>query len=80
MLPPPALGEVLRGRYKITAYVGQGGMGSIYQAQDLRLEGRQCAIKEVQNDLSLTPESQQQARDQFYREASVCREGCGSGA
>lgn len=71
MLPPPQLGEVLRGRYKIVAYVGQGGMGSIYQAEDLRLEGRQCAIKEVQNDASLTPETQQQARDQFYREASI---------
>ena len=71
MLPPLQIGEVLRDRYKITAYVGQGGMGSIYQAEDLRLEGRQCAIKEVQNDLSLAPEAQQQARDQFYREASI---------
>jgi serine/threonine-protein kinase len=46
-------------------------MGSIYQAADLRLEGRLCAIKEVQNDPAQTPETQQQARDQFYREASV---------
>jgi serine/threonine protein kinase len=71
MLPPLHIGEVLRDRYKITAYVGQGGMGSIYQAEDLRLEGRQCAIKEVQNDVSLASEAQQQARDQFYREASI---------
>src|SRR5258708_8199352 len=71
MLPPLHLGEVLRDRYKITAYVGQGGMGSIYQADDLRLDGRLCAIKEVQNDVSLAPEAQQQARDQFYREASI---------
>lgn len=71
MLPPLLVGEVLRDRYTITSYIGQGGMGSIYQAEDLRLEGRQCAIKEVQNDESQTPESQQQARDQFYREASI---------
>ncbi len=71
MLPPLHIGEVLRDRYKITAYIGQGGMGSIYRAEDLRLEGRQCAIKEVQNDVSLAPEAQQQARDQFYREASI---------
>jgi serine/threonine-protein kinase len=71
MLPPLQLGEVLRGRYKITTYIGQGGMGSIYQAEDLRLEGRLCAIKEVQNDASLPPDTQQQARDQFYREASI---------
>ena len=38
MSPPLQIGEVLRDRYKITAYVGQGGMGSIYQAEDLRLE------------------------------------------
>ncbi len=71
MLPPLQLGEVLRERYRISTYIGQGGMGSIYQAEDLRLEGRLCAIKEVQNDISLTPETQQQARDQFYREASI---------
>jgi serine/threonine-protein kinase len=71
MLPPLQLGEVLRGRYKITTYIGQGGMGSIYQAADLRLEGRLCAIKEVQNDPAQAPDTQQQARDQFYREASI---------
>jgi len=71
MLPPLQIGEVLRDRYSITSYIGQGGMGSIYQAKDLRLEGRLCAIKEVQNDVSQAPETQQQARDQFYREASI---------
>jgi serine/threonine-protein kinase len=71
MLPPLQLGEVLRGRYKISTYIGQGGMGSIYQAEDLRLEGRLCAIKEVQNDPALPADTQQQARDQFYREASI---------
>jgi eukaryotic-like serine/threonine-protein kinase len=71
MHSPLQNGDVLRERYKITAYVGQGGMGSIYQADDLRLTGRQCAIKEVQGDPNLAPEAQQQAREQFYREASV---------
>jgi len=71
MLPPLHVGDVLRDRYRVTHHIGQGGMGSIYQAEDLILEGRLCAIKEVQNDASLPPETQQQARDQFYREASV---------
>jgi serine/threonine-protein kinase len=46
-------------------------MGSIYQAQDLRLEGRLCAVKEIQTDPGLNDKTQEQARDQFYREASV---------
>lgn len=71
MFPPLSAGEVLRQRYKIVSHIGQGGMGSVYQAEDLRLEGRQCALKEVQGDPTASPATQQQARDQFYREASV---------
>jgi serine/threonine-protein kinase len=71
MLPPLPAGEVLHERYQIAHQVGQGGMGSIYQAEDLRLVGRLCALKEVQGDPTLPPASQQQAREQFYGEASV---------
>jgi serine/threonine-protein kinase len=46
-------------------------MGCIYLADDLRLEGRQCALKEVENDRSLPPELLREARDQFLREATV---------
>src|SRR5512139_3579583 len=62
---------VLRERYKIRRIIGQGGMGSIYLADDLRLEGRLCALKEVEHDRSLPSELMQQARDQFQREATV---------
>jgi serine/threonine-protein kinase len=71
MLPPLPDGEVLRNRYRITRQIGQGGMGNIYLADDLVLQGRLCAIKEVLRDPSLSPDLQQQARNQFYREASV---------
>lgn len=71
MLPPLRTGQILHERYKIAHQVGQGGMGSVYQAVDLRLEGRLCAIKEVQGDPTLPPESQLQAREQFYHEAKV---------
>jgi serine/threonine-protein kinase len=46
-------------------------MGSIYLADDLRLEGRQCALKEVEHDRTLPQEVINQARDQFLREATV---------
>ncbi len=64
-------GDVLRNRYKIVEIIGQGGMGCIYKAADLRLEGRFTAIKDVQPDPNDTPEDRQQDRRQFQREAST---------
>ncbi len=46
-------------------------MGSIYLADDLRLEGRLCALKEVEHDRSLSMELMREAREQFLREATV---------
>lgn len=68
---PLKTGEVLRERYRIRRIIGQGGMGSIYLADDLRLEGRQCALKEVEHQSPLKPELLQEARDQFLREATI---------
>ncbi len=68
MLTP---GDVLRARYKIVASIGQGGMGAVYEAEDVRLAGRRCALKEVTLDPNMTPEARHQAQEQFYREASV---------
>jgi serine/threonine-protein kinase len=64
-------GEVLRGRYKIRRVIGQGGMGCIYLADDLRLEGRTCALKEVEHDRTLPSDLLREARDQFLREATI---------
>ncbi len=71
MPKPLAPGEFLRGRYRIRSIIGQGGMGAIYLAEDERLTGRLCALKEVVHDTSLSDPLQQQAREQFYREASI---------
>jgi serine/threonine-protein kinase len=49
-------GYILHDRYPINKVIGQGGSGCVYLAEDLRLEGRLCAIKEVKHDLSLPPE------------------------
>jgi serine/threonine-protein kinase len=71
MPTPLKAGEVLRNRYKIKRIIGQGGMGSIYLADDLRLEGRLCALKEVEHDRTLPAELLKQTREQFLREAIV---------
>lgn len=71
MPEPLKLGHVLKDRYVIKKSIGRGGMGSIYLADDNRLEGRRCAIKEVLQDTGLPSDALEQARTQFYREASV---------
>ena len=65
------IGTVLRDRYKLTDVVGHGGMGNVYLAEDLRLPGRLCAIKEVQPEANASPEAQRQEHNQFLREASL---------
>lgn len=64
-------GIVLRGRYKIVELIGQGGMGAVYKADDLRLPGRMCAVKEILPEPGALPEDLAQMQEQFYREASV---------
>ncbi|MBL8050396.1 MAG: serine/threonine protein kinase [Anaerolineales bacterium] len=64
-------GEVLRERYTIQEKIGQGGTGNIYLAEDNRLQGRLCAIKEVEHNQTLPSDIFEQAREQFFREASV---------
>lgn len=68
---PLKTGETLRDRYRINRIIGQGGMSSVYQADDMRLEGRLCALKEVEHDRSLDKSLLAQAREQFLREATV---------
>lgn len=68
---PLKAGDTLRGRYRIRRIIGQGGMGSIYLTDDLRLEGRQCALKEVEHDRTLSGNLIKEAREQFLREATV---------
>ena len=68
---PIKTGETLRGRYRIRKIIGQGGMGCIYLCDDLRLEGRQCALKEVEHDKTLPDNLIKEARSQFQREATI---------
>ncbi|HEY60857.1 MAG TPA: serine/threonine protein kinase [Anaerolineae bacterium] len=71
MTIPLKINETLKKRYKINHIIGQGGMGNIYLAEDMRLQGRQCALKEIEYDQSLEKVLLKQARSQFKREATV---------
>ncbi len=62
---------ILRERYRIVELIGQGGMGAVYKAEDLRLRGRWCAIKEVLPEMYGLPEITEEIHEQFYREASI---------
>jgi len=66
-----ASGSILHDRYKVDRVIGQGGYGSILLAEDLRLSGRFCAVKQVSYDPSYPPAMLEDAREQFMREATV---------
>ncbi|MDQ5853049.1 MAG: protein kinase, partial [Chloroflexota bacterium] len=61
-------GTVLDRRYRIEHVIKQGGMGTVYAAQDLRLD-RPCAVKAVQA-------TTEQERAQYEREARVLGRLC----
>jgi serine/threonine protein kinase len=56
--------EVVFGRYRLTALIGEGGMGKVYKAHDSQI-GRDVAIKVLPTDLSAEPGY----RERFRREA-----------
>ena len=68
---PLSPGTILRNRYRIVELIGQGGMGAVYKAEDLRLPGRVCAVKEVLPEIYGLTEISDEIHDQFYREARV---------
>jgi serine/threonine protein kinase len=71
MAKPLSPDTLLRNRYRLRDVIGRGGMGAIYLAEDERLTGRLCALKEIEHDPSLPRAIAKEAREQFYREASV---------
>lgn len=43
-------GDLLLGRYRIKAFLGSGGMSTVYLAEDLRANGEYLAVKESRMD------------------------------
>ncbi len=64
MIPPLYPNTVLQARYQIIRQLGAGGMGAVYQAYDLRLQGRAVAVKE---NFDASPA----AKVQFQTEATL---------
>jgi len=64
-------GSIVHDRYKIVGAIGQGGQAAVYEAEDVRLQGRRWAIKEIRFDPEADEETRRQAEEQFLSEASI---------
>lgn len=62
----PATGEIIEGKYRIVRMLGQGGMGAVYEGENLRIR-RRVAIKLLHENVS----SQAEAVARFEREAQA---------
>ncbi|MCA9522397.1 MAG: serine/threonine protein kinase [Myxococcales bacterium] len=60
----PMVGQVLDGRFSIERRLGQGGMGTVYRAEQISMQ-RAVAVKIMQQHLSSDPTAVQR----FFREA-----------
>lgn len=65
-----ATGQILQQRYHIISHIGQGGMGTVYQAQDTRLNNRFVAVKEF-DPAQLPLSDRQTALQAFQQEAAI---------
>lgn len=63
-------GRVVAGRYRLSAFIGRGGMGVVWQARD-ELLSRDVAVKEMIWPPSLTDQEQRTACRRATREAQV---------
>lgn len=62
----PLTGRTILGRYRLGRRLGSGGMGAVYEAEQLAV-GRTVAVKVLRSDLTSHPE----VRDRFRREAEI---------
>jgi len=63
-------GTALQNRYRIVRQIGGGGMGVVYLAEDTRLSGRRCAVKEM-SPAALPAQDRAWATSAFRQEAQM---------
>jgi tetratricopeptide (TPR) repeat protein len=68
-----AMGAVVAGRYRVCARLGEGGMGSVYEVEDLYHPGTVWAMKELLDDPSATDEDTLTAHARFDAEIALMR-------
>ncbi len=66
-------GTVVAGRYRVLRRIGEGGMGSVYQVEDLTRPGVVLALKELLDDANASPEDAAWARRRFDDEIALMR-------
>src|SRR5688572_6866825 len=49
------IGDVIEGKYKVVRKIGAGGMGTVYEGVNVRIE-RRVAIKVLHSDIAELPE------------------------
>src|SRR5579859_554230 len=69
-----APGTTLQGRYRVLTRLGEGGMGSVYQVEDLTHPGAVWAVKELLDDTSASPEDVAWAHRRFDAEIHLMRQ------
>jgi tetratricopeptide (TPR) repeat protein len=62
--------DLILGRYRIVRLLGVGGMGEVYEAEDLRLQGVHVALKTILPHIASDPELQKR----FEHEVLLARE------
>lgn len=67
-VPAFAPGDLLAQRFRVNKFIGRGGMGEVYEAEDLELN-ETVAIKTLLSEIASSPE----ALDRFKREIQLAR-------
>ena len=77
--PGPAFspGQVLAGRFRVRRFIARGGMGEVYEAEDLEL-GEQMALKTVRTEITTDPHALARFKTEVHlarkvTHPSVCR-------